>query len=165
MVFVGASADCPNCHLYSSGCIEWPNPIPLRLRSSPGRRHLLPKPHRVSSHILCEGHLASSVYRRNHGNNTHYFLIPVIVVTGVMYLVLPFNLFLAMTAACTVSFGVHVFLDKQYHAERTRLARFAWFRRKQQLHFVHLLHANSNFAVIDFFWDRVLGTYRNPDTL
>jgi hypothetical protein len=25
-------------------------------------------------------------------------------------------------------------------------------------------HANSNFAVIHFFWDRVLGTYRGPDT-
>ena len=43
------------------------------------------------------------------------------------------------------------------------LERFAWFRRKQQLHFVHHLHANSNFAVIDFFWDRLLGTYRAPD--
>ena len=29
--------------------------------------------------------------------------------------------------------------------------------------FVHHLHANSNFAVIDFFWDRLLGTYREPD--
>jgi sterol desaturase/sphingolipid hydroxylase (fatty acid hydroxylase superfamily) len=110
-----------------------------------------------------EGHLVSSIYRHNQGNNTPYFLIPVIVVAGGMYLVLPFNLFLVMTAVCAVSFGAHVFLDKQYHAERTRLARFAWFRRKQQLHFVHHLHANSNFAVIDFFWDRVLGTYRNPD--
>ena len=41
--------------------------------------------------------------------------------------------------------------------------RFAWFRHKQQLHFVHHLHADSNFAVIDFFWDRLLGTYRRPD--
>jgi sterol desaturase/sphingolipid hydroxylase (fatty acid hydroxylase superfamily) len=80
-----------------------------------------------------------------------------------MYLVLPFDLFIVMIAACAVSFGAHVFLDKQYHTEGTRLARFAWFRRKQQLHFVHHLHANSNFAVIDFFWDRVLETYRNPD--
>src|SRR6266446_10198185 len=24
-------------------------------------------------------------------------------------------------------------------------------------------HANSNFAVIHFFWDRILGTYRRPD--
>ena len=40
---------------------------------------------------------------------------------------------------------------------------FAWFRRKQQLHFVHHRHANSNFAIIDNFWDRLLGTYRSPD--
>ena len=110
-----------------------------------------------------KGHLVSSIHRRNRGNNTPYFLIPSIVVAGAMYLVLPFNLFVVMAAACVVSFGVHVFLDKQYHAERPRLARFAWFRRKQQLHFVHHLHENSNFAVIDFFWDRILGTYRNPD--
>ena len=83
-----------------------------------------------------EGHLVSSVYRRNRRNNTPYFLIPAIVVAGGMYLVLPFNLFVVMIAACTVSFGAHVFLDKQYHSEGTRLARFAWFRRKQQLHFV-----------------------------
>ena len=110
-----------------------------------------------------KGHLVSSIYRRNQGNNTPYFLIPTIVVAGGMYLVLPFNLFAVMAAACVVSFGAHVYLDKQYHAEGSILARFAWFRRKQQLHFVHHLHANSNFAVIDFFWDRVLGTYRSPD--
>ena len=110
-----------------------------------------------------KGHLVSSGYRRNQGNNTPYFLVPAIVVAGGMYLVLPFDLFVVMTAASAVSFGAHVLLDKQYHTEGTRLARFAWFRRKQQLHFVHHLHANSNFAVIDFFWDRVLGTYRNRD--
>ena len=63
-----------------------------------------------------------------------------------------------------VSFSAHVYLDKQYHAARSSLARFAWFRRKQELHFVHHLHGDSNFAVMDFFWDKVLGTYRNPDT-
>jgi sterol desaturase/sphingolipid hydroxylase (fatty acid hydroxylase superfamily) len=47
--------------------------------------------------------------------------------------------------------------------EPSSLERFAWFRRKQQLHFVHHLHANRNFAVIDFFWDRLFGTYREPD--
>src|SRR6476620_5382944 len=53
--------------------------------------------------------------------------------------------------------------DKEYHVEGSRLHRFAWFRRKQELHFVHHRHANSNFAVIHFFWDRILGTYRRPD--
>jgi sterol desaturase/sphingolipid hydroxylase (fatty acid hydroxylase superfamily) len=37
------------------------------------------------------------------------------------------------------------------------------FRRKRELHFVHHRHANCNFAVIHFFWDRILGTYRRPD--
>ena len=47
--------------------------------------------------------------------------------------------------------------DKEYHVVGSPLERFAaWFRRRQQLHFVHHLHANSNFAVIDFFWDRDL---------
>ena len=66
-------------------------------------------------------------------------------------------------AASAASFCAHVYLDKQYHTEASRLARFGWFKRKQQLHFVHHLHANSNFAVIDFFWDRLLRTYRSPD--
>jgi hypothetical protein len=43
------------------------------------------------------------------------------------------------------------------------IQRFAWFRRKQELHFVHHRHANCNFAVIHFFWDTILGTYRRPD--
>ncbi len=75
-----------------------------------------------------------------------------------------FDLFLVVTAASAASFCLHVYLDKQYHAEGSCLTRLAWFRRKQQLHFVHHLHANTNFAVIDFFWDRLLGTYRSPDT-
>jgi sterol desaturase/sphingolipid hydroxylase (fatty acid hydroxylase superfamily) len=32
----------------------------------------------------------------------------------------------------------------------------------QELHFAHHRHADCNFAVINFFWDRILGTYRRP---
>jgi sterol desaturase/sphingolipid hydroxylase (fatty acid hydroxylase superfamily) len=110
------------------------------------------------------GHLVSATYRGDKGNNTPYFLIPTIFVAGVMFLVLPFHLFLVVTAASGASFYAHVYLDKEYHVAGSKLARFAWFRRKQQLHFVHHLHASSNFAVVDFFWDRFLGTYRSPDT-
>ncbi len=110
-----------------------------------------------------KGHLVSSTYRSAEGNNTPYFLIPTILVAGGMFLILPFSLFLVVTAVSAASFYAHVYLDKEYHVEGSRLERFAWFRHKQQLHFVHHLHADSNFAVIDFFWDRVLGTYREPD--
>jgi sterol desaturase/sphingolipid hydroxylase (fatty acid hydroxylase superfamily) len=43
------------------------------------------------------------------------------------------------------------------------LGRFAWFRRKQQLHFLHHRYADCNFAVVDNFWDWLLGSYRGID--
>ena len=109
------------------------------------------------------GHLAMAVPEGNEGNNTPYFLVPVLLAGVVAFAVLPRALFVAMTCAAAASFFAHVYLDKAYHVEGSYLERFAWFRRKRQLHFVHHVHANSNFAVIDFFWDRLLGTYREAD--
>jgi len=74
-----------------------------------------------------KGHLVSSTHRRNEGNNTPYFLIPTFLVTGGMFIVLPVDLFLVVTATSAASFCAHVYLDKQYHTEASRLARFAWF--------------------------------------
>jgi sterol desaturase/sphingolipid hydroxylase (fatty acid hydroxylase superfamily) len=82
---------------------------------------------------------------------------------GVLFFVLPFNLFVVMALASAASFYAHVYIDKEYHIEGSSLERFAWFRRKRQLHFAHHLHANRNFAVIDFFWGRMFGTYCEPD--
>ena len=107
-------------------------------------------------------HLVSKTYLGDEGNNTPFFFIPVFLVGVCTYLVLPIDLFVVQAGACLVSFYAHVFFDKEYHVEGSRLLRFAWFRRKQELHFVHHLHANTNFAVIHFFWDRILGTYRRP---
>src|SRR6266540_3246742 len=108
-------------------------------------------------------HLVSRTYLGDEGNNTPFFFIPVFLVGACTYLVLPVDLFVAQLVACAASFYAHVFFDKEYHIEGSRLQRFAWFRRKQELHFVHHRHASSNFAVIHFFWDRILGTYRSPD--
>jgi sterol desaturase/sphingolipid hydroxylase (fatty acid hydroxylase superfamily) len=108
-------------------------------------------------------HLVSRTYLGDEGNNTPFFFIPVILVGASTYLVLPVDLFVVQLIACAASFYAHVFFDKEYHVEASRLQRFAWFRRKQELHFVHHRHADSNFAVIHFFWDKFLGTYRRPD--
>jgi hypothetical protein len=113
--------------------------------------------------FYARGHLASPAYQDKEGNNTPFFLIPTILVGAAVFFVLPLPLFLAMSLTAAASFYAHVYFDKAYHVEGSLLERFAWFRRMQQLHFVHHLHANSNFAVIDFFWDRLLGTYRSPD--
>lgn len=109
------------------------------------------------------GHLASTSYRGEGGNNTPYFLVPTLLLGGVLFFVLPSSVFVVMALTSAASFYVHVVLDREYHVENSPLRRFGWFRRKQQLHFVHHLHADANFAVIDFVWDRLLGTYRRPD--
>jgi hypothetical protein len=108
-------------------------------------------------------HLVSPAYLGEKGNNTPYFFIPVCLVGAATYFVLPIELFAVQMVTCAASFYAHVFFDKEYHVEGSRLQRFAWFRRQQELHFVHHRHADSNFAVINLFWDRILGTYRKPD--
>ena len=108
-----------------------------------------------------KNHLVSPTYLAEEGNNTPYFLIPVFMAVAGTYFLLPLELFVTEIAACGASFYAHVFFDKEYHKEASPLLRFAWFRRKQELHFVHHRHTDSNFAVIDFFWDRLLGTYRD----
>ncbi len=107
--------------------------------------------------------LVSATYLGGEGNNTPFFLIPVFAVGACMYLLLPTDLFVALTVTCAASFYAHVLFDKEYHVEGSQLQRFGWFRRKRELHFVHHRHANCNFGVIHFFWDRILGTYRSPE--
>jgi fatty acid hydroxylase family protein len=109
-----------------------------------------------------DDHLVSQTYLGNEGNITPYFFIPVFLVGGLAYFLLPLNIFVVMVVASAASFYAHVFFDKAYHVEGSRLERFAWFRRKQELHFVHHRHAKSNFGVIHF-WDKILGTYRRPN--
>jgi len=109
-----------------------------------------------------DDHLVSRTYLGDEGNTTPYFFIPILLVGACAYWLLPPNLFVVMVVAGAASFSAHVLFDNEYHSDGSRLQRFAWFRRKQELHFVHHRHGDSNFAVIHFFWDRILGTYRRP---
>jgi sterol desaturase/sphingolipid hydroxylase (fatty acid hydroxylase superfamily) len=106
-------------------------------------------------------HVVSAGYLDNGDNNTLFFLMPGAVVVGVSYFFIRLDLFLVLLVAMSLSFYGHVYIDKHYHVAESWLGRFSWFRRQQQLHFIHHRSANCNFAVIDYFWDRLLGTYRS----
>lgn len=108
-------------------------------------------------------HVVSIRYLDGGDNNTLFFLAPVAVVVGLGYLLLRLDLLTVQLAAMSLSFYGHVYVDKQYHVAGSWLGRLSWFKRRQQLHFLHHQHANCNFAVIDFFWDRLLGTYRGAE--
>jgi sterol desaturase/sphingolipid hydroxylase (fatty acid hydroxylase superfamily) len=104
--------------------------------------------------------LVSEEYLGEEGNNTPYFLIPVGFVGLLVYLILPITLVVVQVATMSVSFYVHVYLDKQYHVKLSWLNQFMWFKRKQERHFAHHVHAICNYAVVDNFWDMLFGTYR-----
>src|SRR5262252_642529 len=108
-------------------------------------------------------HVVSEYYLNEEANNTPFFLIPVTLVISLGYLLLPLDLFIVQLTAMSISFYVHLYFDKHYHVAGSWLGRFAWFRRKQQLHFLHHRHADCNFAVVDNFWDRLFGTNRSID--
>ena len=61
--------------------------------------------------FYARGHLVSSTYRGDEGNNTPYFLIPTILVGGGVFFVIPFDLYLVVIAASAASFCAHVYLD------------------------------------------------------
>jgi sterol desaturase/sphingolipid hydroxylase (fatty acid hydroxylase superfamily) len=124
------------------------------------------KNHVQFHHVHYAGdHVVSTSYLDNGDNNTLFFLIPIVLVVGLSYLFLRLDLVVVQFVVMSLSFCGHYYLDNQYHVEGSWLGRFSWFRRKQQLHFVHHRHGNCNFAVIDFFWDRLLGTYRRSSSL
>jgi sterol desaturase/sphingolipid hydroxylase (fatty acid hydroxylase superfamily) len=112
----------------------------------------------------CGDHVVSTRYLDNGDNNTLFFLMPVAIIVILSYLFLRLDLLVVQLAAMSLSFCGHYYIDNQYHVAGSWLGRFSWFRRKQQLHFIHHRHGNCNFAVIDFFWDRLLGTYRRVET-
>jgi hypothetical protein len=77
-------------------------------------------------HTYCsKDHLLSRTYLGDEGNNTPFFFIPVFLVGACTYFLLPIDLFVVQVVACAASFYTHVFFDKEYHVEGSRLQRFA----------------------------------------
>lgn len=60
------------------------------------------------------------------------------------------------------AFWLHLYLHEQYHLTRSRLDGLAWFQRKRALHFEHHLNVRSNYAIVEFWIDHLLGTRQEP---
>ena len=60
-------------------------------------------------------HVVSENYLNEEANNTPFFLIPITLVLGLSYLLLPLDLFTVQLTAMSISFYVHLYFDKHYH--------------------------------------------------
>ena len=90
---------------------------------------------------------------------TWYYAIPFAPIVFIAFWYLPLDFFLAHLAALGGAIWWHVYLHRQYHLRNSWFGRFAWFRRKQHLHFVHHQRPNRNYAVVEYFWDRLFRTF------
>jgi hypothetical protein len=93
-----------------------------------------------------------------------YYAIPLVPVALAIAWLGEFWLFLSHAASLAFAIWWHIYLHKQYHLRATHWERFAWFRRKRELHFIHHRHVHSNFAIVEYWIDRCLGTRKEPST-
>jgi sterol desaturase/sphingolipid hydroxylase (fatty acid hydroxylase superfamily) len=114
--------------------------------------------------LYSNGRMVSDTYLPEEKDAAPFFIVPVVLVGWTAYKLLPFDLFLVNAASISFSYLGHLYFHKHYHLTQSWLGRFGWFRRRQQLHFVHHRHATKNYALLDPFWDRLFGTYQSSDT-
>jgi len=99
-----------------------------------------------------------STYRKDEASVTHTFVPAAMALALIAWAILPFDLWLVATASLTITFLLHVYLHAQFHIEGSRLNRFSWFRERKELHRQHHMDPSTNFGVLEFSYDRLMGT-------
>ena len=88
----------------------------------------------------------------------NYYGIPIVVVATLVYLFAGTMVMTAHLIGVFATFRWHLYLHEHYHLTETYLERFAWFRKKRHLHFIHHRDARYNYAVVEFWIDNLMGT-------
>jgi hypothetical protein len=104
--------------------------------------------------------LLSETYSDDEKDASVYYVVPAALLVSLAYLVLPLDLFVVHTVSLATSFAAHVYLHIHYHLTDFFLERFDWFQQKRRLHLVHHTNMGKNYAVIEFGWDKVFGTFQ-----
>lgn len=90
-----------------------------------------------------------------------YFAIPFSIIGLLVFVLAPLALFATHLGALAFSISIHILFHRHYHLRGTPLERFGWFRKKRALHFIHHRRVRSNYAIVENWIDRLLGTYRD----
>jgi len=90
-----------------------------------------------------------------------YYAIPVVpTALLILYLGGPW-LFGAHVAGMVFAIWWHIYLHMQYHLKGCFWERFAWFRKKRELHFIHHRKVRTNYAIVEYWIDNLMGTRRD----
>ncbi len=103
--------------------------------------------------------LLSDRWIRSERHITWYYAIPFTPMVLMVFWLLPGSLFVVHMLALAFTIWWHIFLHRQYHVRGVWLERFQWFREKRRLHFVHHKRSRRNYAIVEYVWDRLFGTF------
>lgn len=91
-----------------------------------------------------------------------YFALPFVPIAAGVAWFTPIPCFAGHVIGLVASIAWHIYLHKQYHLRGSRLAKFKWFRAKRALHFAHHKKVRRNYAIVEYWIDRVMRTYAKP---
>lgn len=118
--------------------------------------------HALGHHgIYNRDHLRADTFIDHESHALNYYGIPIAVIAAACWIVAGPWVMMANLLGVVFTFRWHMLLHKHYHLNDTPFERFAWFRKKRRLHFIHHEDARYNFAVVEFWMDRLLGTRVN----
>ena len=115
--------------------------------------------HLGNHHALYSRVFTTKNYVDEDESLTVYYLLPTALFSALAFWLLPLAFAVTVLGGFLFSFTAHVYVHVQYHLEDSSLDRLPWFRRRKHLHKLHHEQPNRNFGVLEFVWDRFLGTY------
>ncbi|MGH8461839.1 MAG: sterol desaturase family protein [Stenotrophobium sp.] len=111
-------------------------------------------------HSIYSGNrLETAGYSDDEKSLSVFYLVVAVPALLAGFSLLPLAVALGFAAGLGLSYLAHIYLHAQFHIRDTRYARQRWFRRLRDLHMVHHRHQGRNFAVIDLYWDKLMGTF------
>lgn len=117
--------------------------------------------HVAGHHAKYQAKLLSEEWIPSERHVMWHYAIPFVPLLAAAFALLPAAWFVVHVAALAGTIWWHIYLHKQYHLRGSWFARFEWFRRKRALHFIHHRNEHSNFALVEYGWDKLLGTYHS----
>jgi sterol desaturase/sphingolipid hydroxylase (fatty acid hydroxylase superfamily) len=115
--------------------------------------------HAIGHHGLYnKNRLKTEKFEDCESHALNYYGIPIVVIAALSFWLGGLLIMTANLVGVIFTFRWHMYLHEHYHLIDTPLERFAWFRKKRELHFIHHEDARYNFAVVEFWIDNLMGT-------
>jgi sterol desaturase/sphingolipid hydroxylase (fatty acid hydroxylase superfamily) len=111
--------------------------------------------------IYSKDFVVSDSYLDEAKSLDYLYAVPALLLAAGVYSVVSLDYFLVHIAALALSTFAHLYLHVQYHLKDSPLKRYHWFQTKRRLHLLHHEDMTRNFAVVEFVWDRLMGTYQD----